>query len=473
MAGLNKYKAYPEYNCTNTEGLVQLPALWKLKQVRYILKDGFEGTKIGPFGSALRLEDMVDDGVQVYGQENVIKRDFSIGKRRISFNKFKEMRVYEVFYGDILITMMGTSGKCEIVPHDAEKGIIDSHLIRVRVNNDLIIPDFFKLLVDESPEIKHQISIQGKGSIMLGLNSGIIKSLYLPLPSIAEQRTILIFLDYEVTKIDSLIEKQQQLIELLKEKRQAVISHAVTKGLNPNVPMKDSGVEWLGEVPEHWNVQKFKYLCTSIIAGPFGSSITKDMYIKNGYKVYGQEQVIPNDFNVGDYYISDGDFKKLARYSVKPGDVLISCVGTFGKIAIFPEAAERGIINPRLIKATLDTEFNPYFVRELLKSDTIFKQFELLSRGGTMGVINIAILNEILTSIPPCNEQEHIFNFVKEQKIMFKELIEKALNQIILLQERRTALISAAVTGKIDVRDWVAPANSEMADIEVSPEVNA
>jgi len=233
-----------------------------------------------------------------------------------------------------------------------------------------------------------------------------------------------------------------------------VISHAVTKGLNPNAPMRDSGVEWLGEVPEHWGIKRFKFLCGRIIAGPFGSSIKKDMYVKHGFKVYGQEQVIPNDFSVGDYYISEKDYLELARYIVVPEDILISCVGTFGKIAVFPEDAEQGIINPRLIKAELHEGSNSYYVRELLKSEMVFKQFELLSRGGTMGVINIAILNEILTAVPPLNEQIKIVAYITKQKGKFSDLIEHANNTVSLLTERRTALISAAVTGKIDVRNW-------------------
>lgn len=299
------------------------------------------------------------------------------------------------------------------------------------------------------------------------LNQELIRNALLVKIPYIEAEKIANFLDHETAKIDHLIEKQQQLIELLKEKRQAVISHAVTKGLDPNVPMKDSGVEWLGEVPEHWKVTRFKFLCDSIVAGPFGSSITKDMYVNQGFKVYGQEQVIPNNFEIGDYYISEKNYKELARYAVDPGDILISCVGTFGKIAVFPSNGEKGIINPRLIKATLSKDHNSYFYREFLKSEAVFKQFEQLSRGGTMGVINIAILNEIVAVAPDTNEQEAIYVFIAEQKIKFSHLIGRACEQIELLKERRTALISAAVTGKIDVRHWQAPTVAE-AQTELS-----
>jgi len=232
-----RYEAYAEYRNSGIKMLGNLPSKWKAKQVRHLLKDGAEGIKIGPLGSALKLEERVESGSRVYGQENVIKKDFSLGKRRIRKEKFKEIEVYQALTNDLLITMMGTSGKCELVPDDAEIGIIDSHLLRLRVKEFEILPEFFRLLIDECHEIENQIKVSGKGSIMHGLNSSIVKSLVLPLPSIGEQELILEFLDHETAKIDTLIEKQQQLIKLLKEKSQAVISHAVTKGLNPEMSL--------------------------------------------------------------------------------------------------------------------------------------------------------------------------------------------------------------------------------------------
>jgi type I restriction enzyme S subunit len=124
--------------------------------------------------------------------------------------------------------------------------------------------------------------------------------------------------------------------------------------------MKDSGIEWLGEVPAYWDVKRLGYLCSDIKAGPFGSSLTKDMYVGEGYRIYGQEQVIPNDFTIGDYYISQDTYSRLQQYEVQQGDILISCVGTFGRIATVPDGIEPGIINPRLMRLRVNPGALPF-----------------------------------------------------------------------------------------------------------------
>lgn len=288
-----------------------------------------------------------------------------------------------------------------------------------------------------------------------GLNLELLGNVGCPVPPLDEQATISAFLDRETRQIDALVEAQRRLIELLKEKRQAVISHAVTKGLDPAAPMKDSGVEWLDEVPAHWSVGPVKHLAANIKAGPFGSALTKDTYSTSGYRVYGQEQVIPDDFSVGDYYISAEKFEELSQYSVSQGDLLISCVGTFGKIAIFPADAEPGIINPRLIRFRPNDLADPTFLSILLRSTASFEQFTYLSRGGTMDVINIGILGEIKVPVPPLPEQVRIAHYLSGVGEQLDRLSEASEAAIALLQERRSALICAAVTGKIDVRGLV------------------
>lgn len=296
----------------------------------------------------------------------------------------------------------------------------------------------------------------GKGIVadLWSTNYSAMKRICLAVPPLDEQKAISSFLDVETSKIDGLVSEQRRLIELLKEKRQAVISHAVTKGLNPNAPMKPSGIQWLGDVPQHWSVKRVKHLTASIKAGPFGSSLTKDVYVASGYRVYGQEQVIPNDFTIGDYYIDQAKYDELSQCSVAPGDVLISCVGTFGKIAIVPDDAEPGIINPRLLRLRCNSSIAARYLVEVLRSQVTFEQFSLLSRGGTMDVINIGTLSSVAVPLPPKDEQDELVSFVHSEIEKFDSLQTEAERAIELLQERRTALISAAVTGKIDVREF-------------------
>jgi type I restriction enzyme S subunit len=363
--------------------------------------------------------------------------------------------------GDIMIakiTPCFENGKGAIARNLANGiGFATTEVINIRPNNPNDTAYLHYLLSTDPFRKLAEGAMYGAGGQKRVADS-FVAEYHLSLPALSERTKIAAFLDHETAKIDALIDKQQRLIELLKEKRQAVISHAVTKGLNPNAPMKDSGVEWLGEVPEHWEVMRLKHLATNIKAGPFGSAITKDMYVSAGYRVYGQEQVIPEDFSIGDYYISAETFLSLNQYKVTAGDILISCVGTFGKIAIVPHSIEPGIINPRLIRFQCNKHINPSLLAIVLRSAVVFEQFAYLSRGGTMDVINIGTLSEINIVVPPVIEQESLVAHVIATSTRFDALIGKTESAMSLLQERRTALISAAVTGKIDVRDWQAAA---------------
>ena len=326
------FPVYPAYKKNGIEWLGEVPGHWSLKRLRHLLLDGAEGIKIGPFGSQLTSDMLVDFGYKVYGQENVIADDFSKGSRFISDEKFREMSVYTISPGDLLVTMMGTAGRCKTVPNNIEPGVMDSHLLRIRFGQESL-PDFVELLIDESIYVNHQVRLNGKGSIMHGLNSSIIKELLIALPPLDEQAAILAFLGHETARIDALIDEQQRLIELLKEKRQAVISHAVTKGLDPTVQMKDSGVEWLGEVPAHWEVTKFGWILNELTYGFTNPMPTED---------YGPAMLTANDIGWGTVLYeqarstSEVAFREMLTDKSRPkaGDLLLTKDGTLGRVAV-------------------------------------------------------------------------------------------------------------------------------------------
>ncbi len=298
------------------------------------------------------------------------------------------------------------------------------------------------------------------------LNQELIGSVRFFTPEKVEQAQIARFLDHETAKIDALIEQQQRLIELLKEKRQAVISHAVTKGLDPNVPMKDSGVEWLGEVPAHWKVGALRWYAA--IQGGIAKG-----------KEYGDKNLIVLPYlrvaNVQSGHIDLSEVKEIQvledeveRYSLKPGDVLMNEGGDNDKLG--RGAVWRGQIEPCL------HQNHVFAIRPIegLSSDwlAIFTQaggariyFFIHSKQITnLASISASNVMGMHLPIPSVDEQISIIQYLGKDQLAFEELVSQGESTINLLQERRSALISAAVTGKIDVRNWQPPASASQQE---------
>lgn len=278
----------------------------------------------------------------------------------------------------------------------------------------------------------------------------------IPLPklSIKEQEKIASFLDYETAKIDILIEKQQRLIELLTEKRQAVISDAVTKGLNPDVPMKDSGVEWLGEVPEHWISAKLKYYTNQIVDGAHFTPT----YTDSGVPFLRVSDIHGSTIDKSNIkYIPLREHKVLIkRCNPEKGDLLLSKNGTIGVPKVVDWDWDFSIFvslclikfKPKLLSSYAEYFFKSYEIKEQING--LIKQSTVIN-------LHLDKIQNFWFSIPPISEQLEIIDYLNAQITKFDSLIDKAQTVIQLMQERRTALISAAVTGKIDVRDWVKP----------------
>ena len=273
-----------------------------------------------------------------------------------------------------------------------------------------------------------------------------------------EQTAIATFLDRETAKIDQLVAEQERLIELLKEKRQAVISHAVTKGLNPNAPMKPSGIEWLHDIPAHWRVKSFKHLARPGVKTFTDGDWIEAPYITNdGVRLLQTGNVgIGNFKEQGFRYVSEETFNELQCTEVKPRDVLICRLdGPVGRACLAPDLGVRIItsVDNAILKVADDVL--PEFVVSLLSSAQWLSWIDALCRvgGGFRLRISRSQLGEIRVPLPPFEEQlairERLGSLAKE----FDALTAEAQRAIDLLQERRTALISAAVTGQIDVRN--------------------
>lgn len=300
------------------------------------------------------------------------------------------------------------------------------------------------------------------------LNQELIRNALLVKIPYIEAEKIANFLDHETAKIDHLIEKQQQLIELLKEKRQAVISHAVTKGLDPNVPMKDSGVEWLGQVPEHWTILKLSAIADiTRLAGYEYTEYWQSDDEGEIIAIRGQNIRFNKLVNLDDAEkITNKLSIRLKRSRLYKNDIAYPCVGTIGNAVLIHES-DKYHINQNIAKLTPNEKIYPLYLTYFLNSSICLESALFLNTSDAQPSILVGNLRKVKIAFPQLAEQIKIADSISNQLFMLDNLILKAELTISLMQERRTALISAAVTGKIDVRNWQAPTVAE-ADTELS-----
>ena len=280
-------------------------------------------------------------------------------------------------------------------------------------------------------------------------------SLVAPVPPLEEQPLIATFLDRETAKIDALIAEQQRLIELLQEKRQAVISHAVTKGLNSDAPMKDSGVEWLGEVPEHWEILELKHLKKE------GTSITYGIvqagpHIEDGIPYIRTSDMASDRLKLATCQRTSLEIDEFyARSRIAEGDLVVAIRATVGKVLEVPLELDGANLTQGTAKFSPGPRVYAKFVKSSFEADYCQSQIMSSAKGATFLEITLDVLRRIRLAIPPLTEQKEIVLYLAETTVQLGELLDAAELTISLLQERRSALISAAVTGQIDVRGLV------------------
>ncbi|SHF71692.1 type I restriction enzyme, S subunit [Kaistia soli DSM 19436] len=291
------------------------------------------------------------------------------------------------------------------------------------------------------------------GDLRDGLNLELLGSIPCPITEIREQTAIVAFLDRETAKIDALVEEQKRLIELLKEKRQAVISHAVTKGLDPNAMMKESGVEWLGEVPAHWNVRSFLSAFDVVYRYPTYFDIQYEdagIIEIRGEAIGSNGEIITlNDQR----YISKETSDRFPMTQMEEGDLVMSVRGTLGKVAKITKSYIGSNITANLLRLSPNRIlFDSDFVRYTVNSLEFTEQLSMFSSQTTIRTVTIPQLNQIRIACPPLEEQAAIAEKLGRRIAKLDALSVEAQTLVQFLRQRRSALISSAVTGKIDVR---------------------
>ncbi|MDN7126470.1 restriction endonuclease subunit S [Pseudidiomarina sp. 1APR75-33.1] len=447
-----RYESYKPIFGMGADWLIKLPEHWELLPSKALFQD--RNVRAGHEEEQLTAS-------QKYG---VIPQSL--------FSKLEDHRVMQVVTGrdilkqarngDFVISMRSFQGGLEYCQYD---GAVSSAYVPIFERNRKIASGYFKYLFKERAFIK---ALQQTSNLVRdgqALRFSNFTQLKLPYPPFNEQQKIAQLLDYETAKIDALIDEQKRLIELLKEKRQAVISHAVTKGLNPDAPMKDSGVEWLEEVPEHWSVVPLKHIAQlnpskSEYMGPKSAHCTfiPMEKLKTNSLELDESRVI-SDVYSGYTYFRDGDvlFAKVTpcfeNRNTAIADNLINSIG-FG-------SSEINVFRPGAVTSK--------FLYYRLLEDVLVNYWtsEMTGAGGLKRVPSTVIENYLI-ALPSASEQRNITSYLDDRIQKMDELSSEAKNNVEFLKERRSALISAAVTGKIDVRDWQPPAGSDTVDSNAS-----
>lgn len=360
----------------------------------------------------------------------------------------------EVKANDLVVSIGPSYGKVMVVPADLEGANLTQGTARVAVDG-FKARSRYVFWALRSSYVASQWSSQINATTFGGLNLEPLANTKVFLPDIATQEKLASFLDRETARIDALVAKKTRFIDLLREKRQALITHAVTKGLDPKVKMKDSGVEWLGEVPEHWAVVRFRDLCTSISTGPFGTALGNGDYVTGGVPVINPSHIVDEQC-CPDYEISVSlkAAERLSFWAMQPGDLVTARRGELGRAAIITEEQRGWICGTGSLRVRPDTgRVTVEYLHTVLQSRYAREWLNLSSVGATMANLNEGILGQLPVAFPPSSaEQNELLNALKMHVHRLSLIEERAAASITLLKERRSALITAAVTGQIDLR---------------------
>jgi type I restriction enzyme S subunit len=450
---VSRYKPYPQYKDSGVEWLGKVPEHWNIFQI----KRSIDGCSNGIWGEEPNgLNDLIVIRVADFNRDN-----FTISEEKLTYRAIEEKdRCNRLLkQNDLLIEKSG-GGENQLVGTVVSfnknfLAVTSNFVAKMTCKNDFNARYLTYSFAHLYAKRVNYMSIKQTTGIQ-NLDSSQYLSEDWSFPSLLEQQFIANFLDSATCKIDTLIQKQQNLIELLKEKRQALISHTVTKGLNPHVKMKDSGVEWLGEVPEHWKILQLKRI--SSIKGGYAFS-TAD-FVDDGVQIIKIGNVYQSKFHIDRQptYVSQEIAKETKEFLITEGDLIISLTGTLGKrdygFAVTVDQKGEYLLNQRVAKMLPNKKLvELIYFSYVMKSEQYLTQIYALPSGTKQANLSNENVLSAICSLPALLEQRAISNYLDNATCKIDTLISKAQKAIELLKERRTALISSVVTGKIDVRE--------------------
>ena len=434
----HRFRRYPEYKESDVDWLREIPAHWQMKRLKAIA--AVQLSNVDKHSEEGQVPVKLCNYVDVY-YNDVITAELDFMNATATPD---QMRRFGLRGGDVLITKDSESWTDIAVPavvaEDLPDVLCGYHLAHIRpaagVDGRFLARQFAAI------GARHQFHVAANGITRFGLGSGAIRGSLFAVPPMDEQRAIAAFLDRETAKIDALVARKERLIELLQEKRTALITRAVTRGLDPNVPMKDSGVEWLGEIPAHWETTKIKRIFMQTKRQGF-----PDRTVLSVYREYGVIEKSSRDDNLN-RTPEDLDSYQL----VDPGDLVINKMKAWqGSLGI---SSFSGITSPDYVVYTPQHEVDERFLHHFLRCKLLASIYLTISNGirPNQWRLEPERFEDLIVFLPPPLEQRQIATCLSKEATKTDTLVTRVHQAIDCLKEFRTALISATVTGKIDVR---------------------
>jgi type I restriction enzyme, S subunit len=447
------YSTYPEYRDSGFKWIGNIPESWEVRRLKNVLDSPVTD---GPHSTPNFLHEGIPflsvDGIQDGELQFESCRFVSVEDHQQFAKKAAPRK------GDVLLGKAASTGKIAQVKVDFEFNIW-SPLALLRPNQAEIIPTYLEYAL-KSPAVQAQIDVLCTHNTQSNISMDDIPKLVLPLPSNVEQQQIAEFLDWKTGQIDALIVKKKELMEKLKEKRLAVITQAVTKGLESDAQMRDSAIPCLGSVPSHWVVTRLRYNAGLVTSGSrgwaqhFADSGALFLRITNLNRE--SIELLMDDIQ----RVEPPEGAEGARTFTKAGDLLISITADLGSVAVIPSDMESAYVSQHLSLVRLDTmNIDPHWIAYSVFSHAGKFQLQTAGYGGTKVQLSLSDIKEIVFCHPPAlKEQQRILEFIRLETARSEELISLTSQAIARLTEYRTALITAATTGKIDVRHVAIPA---------------
>ena len=444
------FSKYEQYRSGGANWVGDIPAHWRVAALRWVARRYAGGTpdKANPAYWSNGTIPWLNSG-------SVNQRMITEASEYITEDAYSNSSARWVPEGALVMALAG-QGKT--------KGMVAQLAIRATCNQSMaaivpaaeVNPRYLYWWLDAQYQ---NIRNLAGGDLRDGLNLDLLGQIPCPLPAKDEQSSISFFLDSETAKIDELVAEQERLIELLDEKRQAVISHAVTKGLDPTTPTIDLGIPWMGSVPIHWRATRIKHLARPGVGGFVdGDWIESPFITTEGVRLLQCGNVGTGVFEEqGFRFVAESTFRQLKCSEVEPGDVLICRLQSSrtilaGRACIAPDLGVRMITSVDNCILKPSAEFDSAYIVYLLSTPEYLGYIEDVARGGTRDRVSRSMLGNVVLAVPPLAEQRQIVDYIRSNTEVTDLLRANSAESIRLLLERRSALISAAVTGQIDVR---------------------